>query len=1297
MTPRGTDHSPADRTRQELLAPFVPRLSLELDVDRRIADSGSLYASIDGSMLSADISGFTSLSERQSAKGKAGAEVLAEIISSCFTDLIETAYEYDGEIIKFGGDALLVLFRGDDHGRRAAGTGLAMQRSLGSSAAARRSKLTMTAGVASGPFDAFLAGDPRSELLIISRAADRVIQLESDAGQGETLVSPDIAELFESHDIVDEHHGGSVLAPDIVVPGHRVHERIVPDEPLERFVPGAVADQLDAFAELGGEHRFATVGFLMATGVAELVEADPGLAAREIGALINRVAEAGQRFGVTPLETDIAGDGFKFVLSAGAPLAVGNTSDALLQTALDIVQHETPLELRIGVQTGRVFAGFIGHPYRWTYTMMGDCMSTAARMLGRAADREIIAVDDVIDDTRTPFTTDQLDPFRVKGKSATITAHRVLGVGGADDRRAADARLFGVEPHLTSAVTALRQRGGWVEVTGGPGSGKSAFVNAVLAALIGPVSDPSTADQTGWTVARVVAHQHGGSAPYSDARPLISSALGLARGASAADVGARLIAIMSELTPKLVPLLPLVADVIGVDIDPTIESGAVAPDFRRSITIDTTVELLRALPLEHTVLVIDDAQWLDESSAQLLQAINAADGNEGHHRAWSLIVARRAEADRSQGSPTPSDGLIDRDDQVSIDLAPLADTAVRRLAIDRCEQALSDAELDAVVTRADGNPLFAVELVRAFATHPGSALPDSVEKLIATRIDALAPTVRRLVRLAAVIGRDFDSETLASLLNTKVSSDVRRLLHDELSEFIVARSDDRWEFAQAIHREVAYEGLPYRQRRRLHASVGDRLEASIETDADALAATLAVHWSEAHEYERAWKFAVLAGERALRLSAPNDAIESFELALHAGRHTRSVTKRQRSRIAKKLGDAAEIAGRYDLATNSYTAARRLLVSDDPDQLSLFRKSGIVHEREGNYERAVGWYRRGLDAANTIDHAEDNEAAELAVAVAGIRFRQARYADCRDAARPIADDVAIPAATRLRACYVIQIATQYLGDFAVRDRYGELGVRLADRVDEPVLESNLYNNLGISAYYEGDWDRAAELYTESLELRESVGDQIGAVTSLNNIGEVRSDQRRFDEAAELFEEALRRAGAAGYEMAIHVVRGNLGRLATRQGRNSDARTLLLDALTAFEKIDAAGFVLETRLRLIEAEAVERLDEAAIRELLSDNERIGGGATVEVPARRLLAMHLHQSGDHVAALSHLEAALDIARRERLDVEVAACLDEVVLLADDQATSDEAAREAEAIRLRLGVTVLPRRSVVDDGSTG
>lgn len=1215
---------------------------------------GSLHASIEGSMLSADISGFTSLSERQSGKGKAGAEELAEIISSCFSDLIDAAYAFDGEIIKFGGDALLVLFRGDAHPRRSAGAGLAMQRALLSSSAARRAKLTMTVGVAEGPFDTFLAGSGRRELLIIGGNADRVIQLESDAEKGETLVSPAIAEHFDPGDTVGGHHGGRVLRPDVVVAGRARHERAIPEQPLDDYVPGPVAAQLDAFAELGGEHRFATVGFLMVTGVAELMAADPQHAAREVGRVIDRVVAAGERFGVAPLETDIADDGFKFVLSAGAPLARGNTSDALLRTALDIMQLDSPLELRAGAQTGRVFAGFIGHPYRWTYTMMGDCMSTAARMLGRARDREIIAVADVIDDARSPFDTETLEPFRVKGKSAPITAHRVLAAGAGERRvDTITHRLFGREHDIDRARAAFAEGGSVVNIVGGAGSGKTAVLDRIIERVM--------ADQPELRVVRVVAHQDGGIEPYADLRPAIRAMIA---PDSDLHVPLSLAEIVDRSAPSLAGLTPLIADVVGETVESTPEADAIGADFRRARSIDAVVQLLEATPTSaNTLLVIDDAQWLDESSADL-----------AHSLVDRASAGRTLMASRSGGAWTDSVGVIELD--------PLPDDTLRRLAIERSERDLSNTELAAVVSRAQGNPLFAIELVRSLETAAGGALPDSIEKLITTRVDSLDPAARRVVRVAAVIGREFDSETLAALLGATSIGEVRRTLTTDLVDMISPTDDRRWSFTQAIHRDVAYEGLPFRERRRLHAAVGQRIEAAIGAEVESHASTLSLHWSEAHEHERAWAFSIMAGDRAMRLSSPSDALVAYERALQSARHTRSITRRVRSRVATKLGDAAEIAGRYDVARTAYDSARKLLPKDDPDHVPLFRKTGVVHEREGQYDRALRWYRRGLTAADDLDHAEPDEHVELSVAIAGIRFRQGRYEECRAAALPVADELTAPPVARLRACYVIQIASQYLGDRDLRDRYGRLGTRLADIVDEPVLEANLYNNLGISAYYEGDWDRAAELYSTSLELRDAAGDLIGSVTSLNNIGELRSDQYRLVEAGELFDEALRRASAAGYQMAVHVVRANLGRLATREGRRDDARRILLDALTEFEAIDAVGFVLETRLRLIEADGAQQVDDLAIRELLDDNDRLDGGATVEVPARRLFASMLHARNDHDGALRQLEAAMNVARRERLEVDLAHCLDELALLDVDEHQRVAAREESQAIRRRLGV---------------
>ena len=204
-------HDPPARTgtdgdRLDTLTAFVPRLAVELG--RGPVPS---WTSVDGSMLSADISGFTALSEKLAVKGKVGAEEITSLINTCFTALIDSAYRYGGEVIKFGGDALLILFRGDRHQRRAADAGLVMQRALHSSPAAKRASLTMTVGIAAGPFDVFLVGSGYRELLITGPRATEVIRLEGEAAKGDTLVDPLIAEHLPDKMLLREEHGGWVI------------------------------------------------------------------------------------------------------------------------------------------------------------------------------------------------------------------------------------------------------------------------------------------------------------------------------------------------------------------------------------------------------------------------------------------------------------------------------------------------------------------------------------------------------------------------------------------------------------------------------------------------------------------------------------------------------------------------------------------------------------------------------------------------------------------------------------------------------------------------------------------------------------------------------------------------------------------------------------------------------------------------------------------------------------------------------------------------------------------------------
>lgn len=938
--------------------------------------------------------------------------------------------------------------------------------------------------------------------------------------------------------------------------------------------------------------------------------------------------------GVAPLETDISHDGFKFVLSAGAPLTVGNTNDALLRAALRIVDIDSPFELRVGVQTGRVFAGFIGHPNRRTYSMMGDCMSTAARMLGVAADRDVVAVDDVVAGTRVPFVTEALEPFAVKGKSAPITAHRIVATearsGGKTGQTApSTGALIGRDDMIAEIVAGLAPPGAHVEIAGEPGAGKTALLAAAIDAL--EASEPGTRDR----IAAITAHDSG-AAPYADIAPGLSELLGLGPTPSETALAQLVRAQAAEMSDRL----PLIAQSLGLNVPETATTLAIEKQFRRDAVVAATTALLGAVdPDSERLLVIDDAHWLDESSAALLAALIASGTGTGPR----LLTTTRHSA-----LPGPLTA------RVSVE--PLADSDVRRLASEHSDRALSDAELDAIVERSSGNPLLITELTRA-ATHTElDGLPDSIEQLVAVRIDALAPASRRILRLAAVVGLEFDVGTLAALLGIEHDG-AEDVLRTGLDDLVVPVDGDQWAFDRSVHRDVAYVGLPFSERKRLHGEVGERLAAHAVDDIESVATKLSIHWANAGRHDQAWIYSVLAGDRAAEQSSPHEAVEAYTRALDAARHTRSVSAEQRAEVAIRLGDVAETAGRYDIATSAYQRAQRALDADDPRRLGLFRRRGVLHEREGRYGDALRWYQRGL--AEAARRHDEGEARELEVALAGIRFRQGRYEACISRAVEVADDTAASATIRLRACYVVQLAAQYLGERNRRNRYGRLGLDLAAAADDAVLEANLYNNLGISAYYEGDFDLAADLYGRAYDLRTSTGDLIGAVTSVNNLGELRSDQGRFDEAQELFEQARRRATAAGYEMAVHVAQANLGRLATRRGERDIAEQLLLDARAGFERMESTGFALEARLRLLQNEPPEQLDERMVLDLINDSARLGAGATVDAPARRLLAGLRRRAGDVDGARDAIERALATAQLDRLDSEIRTCQEELAAL--------------------------------------
>ncbi len=1215
------------------LTAYVPRVVLEWALE----DPAARARRLDGTMAFVDISGFTAMSEQLASKGKAGAEEVTDVMNATFGRLLEVAYAHGGGLLKFGGDALLLFYSGADHAPRAARAAHGMRATLAElgrlETSAGSVELRMHVGIHSGAFDFFLVGGSHRELIVTGPAATRTVQMEAASEAGEILLSPESAALLAEAVVGAAKDGGFLLASEPATTGALEPLPSTEGLELETFVPlGVRAHVATPAAE--GEHRAAAVAFVRFGGVDGLLgNDDRGRAEAAVEELVEAVQSACEEHDVCFLESDVDQDGGRIVLVAGAPVASENDEERMLRTVRAIVERPTQLAVQIGVNRGRVFAGEVGAPFRRTYTILGDTAALAARLMARAAPGQVLVASEVLSRSRTVFAMLELEPFHVKGKAEPVHAVElgpVVGTRETSER----ARLPMVDRErelavLSAAIGPARSGFGTLaELIGEPGIGKSRLLEEVRAQAddLAPVA--------------TACEQYEATTPYFPFRELIRRLVDVPLGGDPAANTEALRERLRSLAPELVPWIPLLGLALDAPVESTPEVDDLQPAFRRARLHGAVADLLAALLASPTMLLFEDVHWMDEASAELLRHLAL----QLQGKPWFACTTRRPVAggfSAAEGTPpVPA---------FTIRLDPLPEEDARKLAASAAgDDGVPADELAAIAERAGGNPLFLQELVTAHRAQAEGAeeLPDTVEALVGARIDRLSAPDRALLRWASVLGPSFGSDALELVLADDPSAASDSDAWDRLTEFVERDPNvaGGYRFRHALFRDAAYEGLPYRRRRELHARVGEAYERLRGDDAEDLPEMLSLHFLRAEVYDKAWSYALAAAERARTKSANVDAAEFYRRALDARRGV-TVSNEEVADVWEALGDVCELAGQYEDAGHAYREAAHVARSPAREP-GLLLKQGSVREREGDYAGALRLYTRGRTATKRIHDAEERTRAlvRLGLATAGVRLRQGKHDECirwcRDVA-PIAVD-ADDLESVAHAYYLLHLSYTSLGRPERRDFRG-IALPIYEDLGDLLGQANVLNNLGIDAYYEGRWDDALEHYEQSRRLRERIGDVVGAATIVGNIAEVLSDQGRSDAARERFAEAAAVFRASNARFLEHVATGNLGRLAAREGRFDDAAEALASAREGFAELDAGSFELEAQARLAEldllrGDAPDRALERAEAALAAVRE--AGGSPLEAMLLRLVGYAHAQAGRaddaHVAFLESLAAA-------------------------------------------------------------
>jgi class 3 adenylate cyclase/tetratricopeptide (TPR) repeat protein len=1248
--------APSDSAR---LAPYVPRVSIEWLRETPEAR----HKQIPGSLAFVDISGFTALTERLSRKGKVGAEEMNDVLNDCFVELLSTAYAQGAGVIKWGGDAVLLLFDGDGHEARACRAALDMQETMASVGRLRTSsglvELRMSIGIHSGAFDFFLVGDLHRELVITGPAASTTVAMETVAEATEVAVSPQTAAALDPDCLGETKEPAILLArpPDVTSePPTAVGD--VSDLDLSQFLPFGVREHLLA----GGgeaEHRPMTPAFIHFMGADEMLATKgPDALADALDAVIRTVQHAAHEHQVAFFETDIAPSGGKVMLMGGAPRSTGNDEEAMLRAMRAVIETPLPLPVRIGVNWGRIFVGDFGPWYRRTYSVKGDAVNLAARLMAKADPGQVLTTDDVLERSRSRFDTVALEPFQAKGKSEPVQAYVVGPPLGLKDRGSSTS-LVGRDRELEVLTSSLdqarRYEGRIVELVAEPGMGKSRLVEELLTR--------SGDARVCWAQCE----EYDASTPYfAFKRLLLDVVVGAAEQATETE---RLLRQRVETTaPHLQPWLPLLGVPLGLELPDTPETALLGDEFRKKRMEEVTRELLGMILLEPTVLVFDDTHWMDDASSDLLRALTEGLGE----RSWLVLVTRR---DQPTGFAAPehaSPVVIELEPLDAANAAALANAATDELP-------LLPHEIEALTKRAGGNPLFLTELLAAARQGQGlDELPDSVESLMMARIDRLSPADRRVLRCAAVIGATFRP----SLVEAALEEDARdESVWRRLGEFLLEENGGM-RFRHALVRDAAYEGLPYRRRRELHERVGETIERTAARPVDE-AALLSLHFFYAHAYDKAWQYSRIAGEHAQAIYANVEAATLFERALTAARRLRDVSAVDRARVLEGLGDVRVKLGEFDKAGAAYRASISRLRPDALEEARVIMKQAQVPSWMGNYPLALRWITRGL---RVLDHARGADAAieraRLFALYGAIRIRQGRPRDAiKWCTRAVEEGEPVGAREALaHAYFVMDEAYGSLGryDEAV---YSPLALEMYEEIGDAHRFALVLNNMGMFAHFQGRWDDALDLYKRAGEAWAKTGSWHGSLATLN-VAEVLADQGRVDEAEELLRDALRVARASRSAARVAEVALTLGRLLSRTGRFEEAHALFSDGSDEYpSEADARA----AEALMLEGRAREAL--ALSTNALGRERSLEGGFHLRAMLLRTQGSALLQLGRLEEAELQLGAGLEEARERSLVYEVALMLDALSMLA--RLNGHETiglVHERDAILDQLGVVRVP-----------
>ncbi len=964
----------------------------------------------------------------------------------------------------------------------------------------------------------------------------------------------------------------------------------------QSYTPKFLADRiLKSRSSIEGERKLVTVLFAdVANSTAIFEKIDPEEVHQIMDGCFRILMDEIHRYEGTI--NQFTGDGVMAIF--GAPIAHEDHAQRACYASLNIQKAAVPyaetlkkkygidFKMRIGLNSGSVVVGSIGDDLRMDYTADGDVTNLANRMESKAEPGNILVSGATHKLVKDFFEFKPLGKLEVKGKEQPQNAYKLIKVGKIETRfRASVAKGLTQFVGRKNSMAVLRElyervlsgSGQVVGIVGEAGVGKS----RLLLEFVNQLSRDE------YTYFEGSCLHYGSDMIYLPIIEILKSYFENKEGDQEIVIKDKLDKKNRQLDHRLAGILSSFQELLSVKVDdekyPQLDPGEKKLRIFEAIR-DLFVRESEQKPL---VLAIEDIHWIDKTSEECISYLIDCLSNTR----ILLILLYRLEYTHKWGSKSY---------YTKVGLTQLGTASTSQLVQAILEGGEVVPELrELVLSRSGSNPLFVEELIHSLLendiiqkknhqyvlTHSASDIhvPDTIQGIIAARIDRIDESLKHVMQVASVIGREFAFSILQTIIGMREKLKSHLLCLQGL-EFISEKRlfpELEYIFKHALTQEVAYNSLLQKRRKEIHKNIGNAIEDLYPDRLEEFYDLLAYHYEQAEIHDKAIHYLISAADRAKAIYANDEAIAFYrkatkQLGLHSRKEGELYEELRKiaTQLYESLAETLELTGQHSEALKTYESALiQISNHDSVGQAHLHRKTGNVWREQRCYEEALQAYDLAEIALGkeTIDSAPEWWQAwiEIQSDRMWLHYWQAQFqhmAALAEKARPAVEQYGTPD-LRSRFFQGLVIMAQR------RDRYVISEETMADSQAtlEAIRESGKPSaialaqfTLGFNHLWRDELDEAEEDMQAALKLAERIGDVVVQSRCLTYLTILYRKRGQSEEVQHYISRALDVAMAGNMLEYISTAKANLAWVKWYAGNLSEAQENGRTALEMWQK-------------------------------------------------------------------------------------------------------------------------------------